>query len=63
MVKAYKYVNSITNASMTKEQKLRIPRGFDPGRGQLVLGNYADIQPHVLKPYESRVYLWNENEA
>ena len=46
-----------------KEQKLRIPRGFDPGRGQLVLGNYADIQPHVLKPYESRVYLWNENEA
>ena len=44
-----------------KEQKLRIPKGFDMNKAELVLGNYEDIQQHALKPYESRVYLWKWN--
>ncbi len=39
-------------------QKLRVPAGFDLRGAKLALQNYADPQPEVLQPYESRVYLW-----
>ena len=41
-----------------KAQKLPCPSGFDYGKAQLLLHNYRDMEPQVLKPYESRVYLW-----
>ena len=34
------------------------PTGFDFNEGLLVLNNYKDVDHHLLKPYESRVYLW-----
>lgn len=39
-------------------QPLRFPRGFDQGIAKLVLQNYSALQPGILQPYESRVYLW-----
>ena len=42
------------------EQRLPSPAGFDLSKAELVLQNYSELTPHVLKPYESRVYLWNE---
>ena len=41
-----------------KCEKMRIPRGFDLSKAKLVLQNYNDADPHILKPYEARVYLW-----
>lgn len=41
-----------------KPQKLRVPTGFDLNCSRLILQNYADAGKTVLKPYESRVYLW-----
>ena len=43
-----------------KPQKLRVPAGFDLSRAELVLRNYAVLQPGVLQPYETRVYLWED---
>ena len=40
-----------------KDQKVRIPAGFDMNKAELVLKNYDTIDPGVLKPYEIRVYL------
>ena len=34
------------------------PTGFDFNEGLLVLNNYKEVDHHLLKPYESRVYLW-----
>ena len=34
------------------------PTGFDFNEGLLVLNNYQEVDHHLLKPYESRVYLW-----
>ena len=40
-----------------KETKLRLPKGFDPRSAKLVLQTH-DNDGGMLKPYESRVYLW-----
>ena len=34
------------------------PTGFDFQKAELILNNYNDVDHHLLKPYESRVYLW-----
>ena len=41
-----------------KREKVRIPKGFDISTAKLILQNYIDADPNVLKPYEARVYLW-----
>ena len=41
-----------------KDQKLRLPKGFDLSNAELILKNYDIIDPDTLKPYECRVYLW-----
>ena len=35
----------------------KVPSGFDLDKAKLVLHNY-EIDSLVLKPYETRVYLW-----
>lgn len=42
-----------------KETKLRIPKGFDLAKAKLVLQNYPDAAASLLRPYETRVYLWD----
>lgn len=42
-----------------KATKLNIPKGFDLKTGKLVLSNY-DNSSLVLKPYETRVYVWGK---
>ena len=42
-----------------KETKLNIPSNFDLSKSTLILNNY-DNDSLVLKPYETRVYLWNK---
>ena len=39
---------------------LPIPKGFDLAAGKLVLGNYEKVCSKALRPYETRVYLWEE---
>ena len=39
-----------------KPQNLKVPAGYDLAGGELILGNYADILPKILQPYECRVY-------
>ena len=39
--------------------KLNIPKGFDLKTGKLVLSNYDNFSL-VLKPYETRVYVWEK---
>lgn len=39
-----------------KPQNLRIPAGYDLSKGELILHNYEDRLPKILKPYECRVY-------
>ena len=34
------------------------PTGFDFEKAELILNNYNDVEHHLLKPYETRVYLW-----
>jgi oligo-1,6-glucosidase len=41
-----------------KETHLRIPKGFDISSAKLVLQNYPDAGSPILRPYETRVYLW-----
>ena len=46
--------------SFTKEDtKIKIPRGFDLQVGKLILQSHNEISDSTLKPYESRVYLWD----
>ena len=42
-----------------KDTKLRIPKGFDLSKAKLILQNYPDAGSG-LRPYECRVYLWEE---
>ena len=42
-----------------KATKLNIPKGFDLKTGKLVLSNYDNFSL-VLKPYETRVYVWEK---
>ena len=39
-------------------KKYKAPDGFYLDTGKLLLCNYSDPDPAVLKPYETRVYLW-----
>ena len=45
-----------------KPHILPAPTGFDFSKAELILNNYSDneLELNILKPYESRVYLWNE---
>ena len=43
------------------DTKIKIPRSFDLQTGKLILQSHNEITDGVLKPYESRVYLWDEN--
>ena len=40
------------------DMKIRVPGGFDLKNGKLILQSHTDISDSRLKPYESRVYLW-----
>ena len=42
-----------------KETRFNVPKGFDISSGKLVLANY-DNTSLVLKPYETRVYVWEK---
>ena len=42
-----------------KETRFIVPKGFDLNTGKLVLGNYEN-NTLVLKPYETRVYVWEK---
>ena len=39
---------------------LQLPKGFDLQTGKLILGNYQRRCTKALRPYETRVYLWEE---
>ena len=41
-----------------KSQRFSAPRDFHIDLAQLELCNYPESDPKVLKPYETRVYLW-----
>ena len=43
-----------------KDTKIKIPRGFDMSKAQLMLCNYKDEDKATLRPYEVKVYLWNK---
>ena len=38
---------------------LRVPNGFDLTQAKLILNNYDRPCAKALRPYETRVYLWN----
>ena len=40
------------------DTRIKIPRGFDLQTGKLILQSHNEISDSILKPYESRVYLW-----
>ena len=40
------------------EQPFAAPEGFDLSAAKLALSSHADADPDTLRPYESRVYLW-----
>ena len=41
-----------------KNEHWKVPNGFDLNNSELILGNYSNSELNVLKPYETRVYLW-----
>ena len=41
-----------------KAQDLKVPKGYDLSKGELILQNYENPIPGILMPYESRVYLF-----
>ena len=43
-----------------KDQKWKAPAGFDLNAAELALCNYKDPANSLLKPYETRVYLWKK---
>ena len=40
------------------ELKIKVPSGFDLRSGKLILQSHSDVSENILRPYESRVYLW-----
>ena len=42
-----------------KEVAFKAPKGFDLSSAQLILQNYP-AAGDTMKPYEVRVYLWNQ---
>ena len=43
-----------------KRVKFTAPKGFDLEAGKLLLCNYPKYRSSILKPYETRVYLWKK---
>ena len=43
-----------------KPIKIKLPRNFPIAASKLILNNYLDSTPQVLRPYEARVYLWEK---
>jgi len=41
-----------------RDEKWSVPSGFDVSTAELTLCNYENADSFVLKPYETRVYLW-----
>ena len=41
-----------------KPIRFRFPKGFEESSAKLILQNYEKAEGTVLKPYETRVYLW-----
>ena len=41
-----------------KNRKYKAPDGFYLDRGKRILCNYPNGEPDVLRPYETRVYMW-----
>jgi len=41
-----------------RDEKWSVPTGFDISTAELVLYNYENAESFVLKPYETRVFLW-----
>ena len=41
-----------------KEENWKVPKGFDLTTGKVILNNYKDTTSTILKPYETRVYMW-----
>ena len=41
-----------------KPAKLKVPRGFDLSKAELILHSHGDAASCSLQPYEARVYLW-----
>ncbi len=44
-----------------KNEHWNMPKGFDLETSKLILCNYRKYKDSTLKPYETRVYLWNYN--
>ena len=44
-------------------QRFRAPAGYDLGAAQLILQNYPDAPEGALRPFECRVYLWQQGPA
>ena len=44
-----------------KEEDWKVPKGFDLKSAELILCNYEPTDSLTLKPYETRVYLWNKD--
>ncbi|MBO5315774.1 MAG: alpha-glucosidase [Clostridia bacterium] len=42
-----------------KPVKIKIPSGYNIEKGELILANYKARDEKILKPYETRVYLFN----
>jgi hypothetical protein len=43
-----------------RDQHWKAPAGFDLNEAELVLCNYENPAQSLLKPYETRVYLWKK---
>lgn len=43
-----------------KPAKFSAPEGFELEKAQVILQNYPDAPSNTFRPYECRVYLWNE---
>ena len=41
-----------------RDEKWNVPTGFDVNTAELALCNYENTENFVLRPYETRVYLW-----
>ena len=50
----------VVSSFSDKHESFNPPRGFNLMRGELILSNYENGAPKTLRPYETRVYLWNK---
>ena len=42
------------------KESFKVPKGFDINNAELIVQNYKAVDINTLKPYETRVYLWNK---